>query len=329
MTKEKKAAIWSLFAIAVGIGGILLSIFLHRPSSQLVLTGVVLRDDADPRKQQPIENAEVTAADGLSLGSSKSDVAGLFQLKLNPSVKRGQPVTLKFRNPEYQPTDIPQKAGDEIYVARMLPVAREVRVRPNRPDIKISEIKVRYSTKAWTTVNVATAVKTFEVSNVGNVPCANTLPCSPDGKWKASIVSQVLDAGEGNQFKSERVSCIAGPCPFTKIESETASREGREFKVSVRNWSDTATFLIEAEVTHTMVSDIVRQLYPAIVGEAMNFSTPATAQGLSIQAEVDGTSIIFPLGPTLNLSWAACTLQVATDQTRLYQCELKPGYVFQ
>lgn len=327
MTKEQKVAVWSLVSIAVGIAAVLTAILLHRPTKQIVLVGVVLRDDADPKKQQPIPGVEISAADGLSVGATKSDNAGLFHLTLVPKVQMGQPITLLFRNSGYQPLDVKDKASDQIYVARMLPTTREVRVRPNRPDIKISEVRVRYATKAVTTATFADMIKTFEVPNVGNVPCTNAYPCSPDGKWRATLHTETMDAGEGNQLRSERVSCVAGACPFTKIESETSSNQGREFKVTVRNWSDTATFMIEAEVSHRMVSDMVRQLYPAELGDSLSFSTPPNAQGLSIQAEVDGSSIVFPLGPTLNLSWATCTVQVAPDRTKLYQCQLKPGYV--
>jgi hypothetical protein len=329
MTKEQRVAIWSLAAIVVGIAAVLAAIFLRRPTEQLVLTGVVLRDDADPSKQQPITNVEISAADGLSVGTVKSDVAGLFRITLLPKVVLGQPITLQFRNPGYEPLDLNLKAGDQICVARMLPTNHEVRVRPNRPDIKISDVKVRYSTKALNTVAFANMIRMFQVSNVGNVPCTNPYPCSPDGKWRASIKTETMDGGAGNQLKNVRVSCVAGACPFTKIESETSSSEGREFKVTVRNWSDTATFMIEAEVIRTVVSDMVRQMSPATLGDSINFSTPPAAQGLSLQAEVDGSSIVFPLGPTLRLSWATCTLQVAPDRTKLYQCQLKPGYVLQ
>jgi hypothetical protein len=96
----------------------------------------------------------------------------------------------------------------------------------------------------------------------------------------------------------------------------------------VRNWSDTATFLVEAEVTRSLPSDAIRQAYPTIYGRAMSFTLPSTAEGPSLEADLDGTEIVFPLGPTLRLSWAECNLQVRSDQTKLYGCELKPGYQF-
>jgi hypothetical protein len=100
-------------------------------------------------------------------------------------------------------------------------------------------------------------------------------------------------------------------------------------KVTAEAWSDTATFLVEAEVTHTRVADMVRYSYPVIFGPGMNFILPAGAEGPSIEATLNGDNIVFPLGPALILSWATCTEEVSPEQTRIYRCELKPGYKFQ
>ena len=98
--------------------------------------------------------------------------------------------------------------------------------------------------------------------------------------------------------------------------------------MSVRNWSDTTTFLLEAEVVHPMVSNTVRESYPVIFGPALNFTLPSTAEGPSMEAEINGETIIFPLGPDLFLSWANCNVRGNQDQTKAYRCELKPGYRF-
>jgi len=77
-----------------------------------------------------------------------------------------------------------------------------------------------------------------------------------------------------------------------------------------------------------MVSEIVHESHPVIFGEALNFTLPATAEGVCIQADVAGQTIIFPLGPALFLSWANCDVTVNRDQTKVYRCELKPEYQF-
>jgi hypothetical protein len=238
-------------------------------------------------------------------------------------------VTLQFRHPEYKSLDVHEFVGDKLYVAHMVPVSSASKVPPNQPQIRVGNVRVRYSIKAMTEINVGSAVQTFEVENKGNVPCKGQHPCSPDGKWKAALGSVSLDAGPGNELREARASCIAGPCPFTNIESDHLPQGERLIKVTARNWSDTATFLLEAEVFHPMVSDIIHESYPVIFGEGLNFTLPSAAEGVNIQADIDGQTVIFPLGPSLFLSWASCNARVNPDQTRVYRCALKPGYRFQ
>jgi hypothetical protein len=103
----------------------------------------------------------------------------------------------------------------------------------------------------------------------------------------------------------------------------------RILQISAITWSDTATFLVEADVVHRLISDLVRRSYPVIFGPALSFTLPASAEGPSIEAEVNGNPVVFPLGPDLYLSWATCSAKTDTDQSKLYSCELKPGYRFQ
>ena len=51
--------------------------------------------------------------------------------------------------------------------------------------------------------------------------------------------------------------------------------------VSARDWSDTTTFLLEAEVFHPMVSQVVHESYPVIFGDGLNFTLPSSAEGVS------------------------------------------------
>jgi hypothetical protein len=187
---------------------------------------------------------------------------------------------------------------------------------------------VRYSVKTTTDVNIGSAVKTFQVENQGNIPCRNQHPCSPDGKWKATIGSTTLDAGAGNEFRDARVSCIAGPCPFTRIESTQSSRGGQIIEVTARDWSSTATFLVEAEVLHNMPTSAAHEFFPVIFGRELSFTLPAAVEGVTIEADVDQQRVFFPLGPALLLSWANCNASENADRTRVFRCELKPGYQF-
>jgi hypothetical protein len=327
MTWRRKFAIWA-FAVAT-LAGVLAAVLVAvRRARPITIKGAVLSEDADPQKQLPIADVQITGTNGSAVSSCKSDSSGFFSLTLRRGLKWREPLMLRLRHPDYQPLNLEEFVADKIYIARMVPIPHKAHVDDGHADVGIANVRVRYSVKATTEADIGSAVKTFEVVNASNVLCKGHHPCSPDGKWKATLASASLDAGEGNQFRNARVSCIAGPCPFAKVEFEDLSRGGRKVNVSVRNWSDTTTFLMEAEVVHPMVSDIVRESYPVIFGRALNFSLPSSAEGPSIEAEVNGESIVFPLGPNLFLSWADCHLRVDTDQAKAYRCELKPGYRF-
>lgn len=325
MTKRRtKILVWTLLlSVAVGV-------FAWRAARRVpvTLTGAVIRQDADPNKELPLADTDIAVADGLAMSGTRSDALGYFRITLFKRVRRGQPVTLQFRHPDYQPLDMHTFVSDKLYIAHLTPIHQETHPDPHRPQTVVLNIKVRYTVSSTSAVNIGSAVKAFQVENKENVPCNGQVPCSPDGKWKAAIESASLDAGAGNEFKNARVSCIAGPCPFTRIEADGFSRGGRHINVSARNWADTVTFLMEAEVMHQMMSDNVRESYPVIFGQALNFTLPASAEGVSIQAEINGAAIVFPLGPDLFLSWADCSARVNRDQTRVYRCELKPGHHF-
>jgi hypothetical protein len=303
----------------------------HLKRRTIILSGAVITQSADPRKQLPIAGVRVTATDGVFVAQSASDSSGLFTVTLRRRILRGQLVTLRFRHADYQPLDLPvgdarKTDAQRIYVAALSPLSRPQSQPDNRPRQTISNIVVRYSIKTRTEANIGSAVRAFEAVNRGNVLCGNHVPCSPDGKWKGSVGSVSLDAGVGNEFRNARASCIAGPCPFTRIDTEGLERDGQVITVSAISWSDTATFLVEAEVVHPMLTDVVRNLYPVIFGNALNFTLPPAAEGISIEAEVNGERIIYPLGPALILSWAECNARINPDQTRVYRCELKSGY---
>jgi hypothetical protein len=324
--RVRNIAIWAAVAVTLGVVAAALVVRVRRRS--VTLTGVVLRQDPDSRKQLPIPNVKITATDGARSAEGESDVSGLFHLRLPDGGWRESLASVTFRRSGYQPLEIRPSINGEIYVIRLTPIAQPVPQAVVAGTV-VKDVRVRYAERTTTLVDVGSAAKTFTVANIGDVPCDRKTPCSPDGKWKASLGGVTMDAGEGQQFDNARVSCIAGPCPFTKIESGGIPQPGRKITVSILDWSDTATFLVEAEVTRSMPSDAIRQAYPAIYGRSMSFTLPATAEGPSVEADLGGAEIVFPLGPDLLLSWADCSVQVGADQTKLYRCELKPAYEFQ
>lgn len=325
MSKRKKIVLWVTVSAIVAVA--IVFVVRYVKGRQISVIGAVVRKDSDPNKELPISDVEITVVDGEKIPPIKSDDTGYFRIRVRARIIRKQTITLQFRHADYQPLDIKNVAADRLYVAQMIPVARES-PRPDHPDVTVGNVVVRYSVKATSLATVGSAVKSFQVVNKGNIPCNGQDPCSPDGKWKAAISSTALDAGDGMVFQNARASCIAGPCPFTRIESDDFSRGGRNISVTIRNWSDSATFLLEAEVVRPMESDSVRRSYPVTFGQALNFTLPPTAAGVSIEAELGGQGIVFPLGPDLYLSWAECNARINKDQTKVYRCELKPGYRF-
>ena len=334
MSIARKRSIWIGLALAAAL--ILVGLYFRRQHLKpLILRGAVTVQDPDPRKQLPIAGVAISVDDSLQPPVSsdeppvKSDSSGFFSLQLRQGLRRGRPITLRFRHPDYQPLNLSEYTGDKLYIVHLLPLSKPADDAPNRPSVAVGNVHLRYSIKAMRTVNIGSAVKTFQVLNGGNIPCKGRPPCSPDGKWKATIASVSLDAGPGNEFQNARVSCIAGPCPFTKIESGEFSKSSQKITATARDWSDPATFLVEAEVAHTMQSPTEHQSYPVIFGPTLNFTLPTDAEGVSLEADIAGQTIVFPLGPDLFLSWANCNSRVNPDHTSVYRCELRPGYRFQ
>jgi hypothetical protein len=328
MSGKWKVAFW--VALIAVLTGALAEVHRVRIRKRVIsLSGAVIRQDADPKKQIPLANVEISAADDMAASDCTSDSSGFFRLPLREGVKPGRPVTLLFQHAQYKPLVLNEIAGNKIYIARMTPIPHEASDATHHPEVVVANVDVRYSVKSTAVENIGSVVKTFQASNAGNVPCNARRPCSPDGKWKAANGGISLDAGQGNEFRNARVSCIAGPCPFTFIESPIYSRDGRTIRVSALDWSDPATFLLEAEVDRVMVSNTGRESYPVTFGGALSFALPLGAEGVTIEAEMDGTPIVFPLGPDLLLSWADCDARVNSDRTKVYRCSLKPGYRFQ
>jgi len=327
MTRTHKIEAWIVLVVAALAMVSTLALIHWQRQKPISLWGAVLLQNADPGKEQPIAGITVSAGD-LATEDVKSNSSGLFVLKLRKPIRRGEPVVLSFRDPKYRPLDLNDVVSNKLYVVHLVPLS-STPAGKNQPEVKVANVRVRYTVRAMTEMNVGSEVKTFEVQNKGNVPCKGQRPCSPDGRWKAAVASATIDAGIGNQLRDARVSCIAGPCPFTKIRDDHISDNGQTYAVAAVNWSETATFLLEAEVFRPMVNQSEHWSYPVIFGYGLSFTLPGDAQSVSIEADVDGQTIIFPLGPSLFLSWAACDETINADKGRVYRCTPKVGYRFQ
>jgi hypothetical protein len=301
---------------------------IRRPTVS-VIEGAVIASANEPELQRPISSAKVLVSAAGTAGESVSEVSGLFRVKLEPPAVAGDPIQLTVTHPDYLPFVTSAPAGQQIHVIRLTqaPAVPQAGVREGKEQ-SLSNMRIRYTTSSTATTIAGTAVRTFTVRNQANVPCDRQPPCSSDERWKAKVDSLTLDAGEQKQFRNVRVSCIAGPCPFSALESDRFSRGGRVITVSVKNWSDPVTYLVEAEVVQTTQSETVRHTYPAIFARSMNFTLPPDASGLTIEGDLNGSPIVFPLGPQLRLSWATCRSVTAREGSKQIRCELKPGYRF-
>jgi hypothetical protein len=343
MTEKK--AIWTGVAITAALLiALVLLLRAHRVREiadrlSVPIEGAVIQRDADPKNELPIPDVVITASDGTRSAATRSDASGYFKLVLHKRVLTDQPITVTFHHPRYEPLNLVVPTGrfetpSQLYVAAMtplVPVAAKAPARAVRPPATlVSDIRVRYTLNTRAKTNVGFAVRTFQVVNKGNIPCDHKSPCSPDGKWKAASKTVTLDAGADNSYENISASCIAGPCPFTRIDSSGFIHGGRNISVTALNWSDTATFLMEAEVYHTAINSEVRELYPVKFGQTLNFTLPPTQEGVSLEADVDGAPMVFPLGPNPSFSWATCNVRTGQEeaQTTVYRCELKPGYRF-
>jgi hypothetical protein len=334
----RKFSLWIAVVACAAVLTVVIIARVHRWRPRTVtLQGAVLRQDPDPGRRLPVAGVTVTATDGMMTTSTQSDPSGYFRLRFRERLWPGHTLQLMFRKADYKDFDLAvpmtySGAGDKLYVAALTPLAaeKETENAAGKKASVVSNVRIRFTENTQGDENIASAVKTFQAVNKGDVPCNRQAPCSPDGKWKAAVASITLDAGTGNEFRNARASCIAGPCPFTRIDSSGFEHGGRMITASALNWSDTATFLLEAEVFRKSINSSVRESYPVIFGRTLNFVLPATQEGVSIEADIDGTPIVFPLGPDLYLSWATCNSRSSRDaaSSTVYRCELKPGYRF-
>ena len=333
---------WKWIAVAAIVGAIALitiAVLVVRArrwdATLMTLQGAVIRRATDPQRELPLADTLIVATRGATTITTHSDASGYFKIKFPEVIWPGQTISLSFRHADYRPLDMNLKMEfrsmmRRLYIATMEPEPSAVqRTDTSKPSQVVSNIRVRYTENFQADEDVGSAVRTFQVVNRGNVPCHREAPCSPDGSWKAARGSINLDAGVGNVFRNVRVSCIAGPCPFTRIDTGDPAHPRRTLDVSALDWSDTATFLLEAEVVHTTIGSSVRHSYPVIFDRTLNFTVPPTQEGVSLEAEINGAPMVFPLGPDLYLSWATCTARIAdAEKSTAYRCELKPGYRF-
>src|SRR2546421_8440891 len=153
VTHTQKVEIWIACGATAIVTASLILLAQWRAHRPVTLQGAVMVQDTDPRKELPITDVEVFAEDDLATGTGKSDATGLFRVTLLQGVRRGQPVTLHFRHPGYRPLDLKEFVGDKIYIVHMVPIAISSPA-PNQPRTKVANVRIRYSIKTMTDVNI-------------------------------------------------------------------------------------------------------------------------------------------------------------------------------
>lgn len=323
----------AIVATVATVTAVVLLRFAHWTPQVVVIQGAVIRRDADPRKELPLSGVVVTVSDNATRVSAVSGDTGYFSVKFPEKIWPRETINLAFRHSDYKPLDETLLIGihvktDQLYVVKMTSTAPPAPAPVAHPTA-ISDVRVRYTVNARMDTNVGSAVQVFQVNNTGSVPCKGDDDlCSPNGRWKETKASVKMDAGVGNVYRNVRVSCIAGPCPFTRIDSRGFEDGGQKIVVAAFDWSDTATFLVEAEVYQENIASQLRMSYPVKYGRDLHFTAPPTAEGVTIEADVGNTPMVFPLGQDLYMDWAICNSRKGRNNDTVYQCELRPGFAF-
>lgn len=325
----KTQAQTTLWVAVIGAAGAILGNSLPpvmqriiQPQPQSVrLQGAVMKSDVKPGRRHPLKDVSVEYDLGGKPIFAKTDQNGLFTIEVGSPAKIGDLLTLKLRRTCYQDFD------ETIAVANVL-LTLYLWANPSRTCDDPTIVSISVSSRF--------VEKTFPVVHHGTVPCKNS-PCSPDGKWEATDVSEALTAGPNDIFLKGSVVCVAGPCPFTQIVQDGFSSGGQGIHVVVRNWSDTATYILKGEIAGPVPLPV------EIKGDSFTYRTyrskgegghqeliAETSEGEHLvlpSVNADGRFIGLP-----QASWASCHESVDEYPTLhtqwTFHCKLKEGYKF-
>src|SRR5262245_4833485 len=139
MTKNRKITLWVMLTVIV-LAAAALVFFRRQLRGPATITGAITVEDADPRKQLPVADVEITALNNLAVGPAKSDAAGFFRLTLRKTVLRRQKVELQFRHPKYKPLDMDATPDGRLYLARLVALQKASPEAPNRTATTVSNI---------------------------------------------------------------------------------------------------------------------------------------------------------------------------------------------
>src|SRR5262245_5193725 len=148
MSDRRTILLWNLAAVAILLAGTALIIHRFRFFKPFTIQGAIIAESSDSHKELPVADVEITVANGLAQLPAKSDSSGYFSIQLRPGVRRGRPITLQFRHPNYQPLDEHEYVGDQPYITRLTAVPKTVTTAAPGPQTQVANIRVRYSIKS-------------------------------------------------------------------------------------------------------------------------------------------------------------------------------------
>lgn len=315
--KQVQVLVAVIGAAGVAIGAIAPALIsrVHRPQP-VILSGAIMRSDANPQKRYPISGVDVSYVEDNVEKHQTTTQDGAVTIAFGPGVKTGDLIELKFQHSCYQEMDETIGAVDVPFTLYLWPATVP---QPGAPcnDPIITSIGLTFR-KSYLTKST-----TFQVPNRGTVRCRKQ-PCSPDGKWQANIVTASLDAGAGNTFARRQggVSCIAGPCPFTQVVNDGFSAGGPRISVSIRNWSDTVTYVLQGKLVGGPTSPVT------VKDKTFDFSVSRSdLPNLQIAAQTStGQSLVSDIGVG-SIPWATCQVSEGPSTIK-YHCTLAPDYTF-
>ena len=176
-----------------------------------------------------------------------------------------------------------------------------------------------------------TGVKTFQIQIMGNIPC-NGSTLFPGRQMEGGNQFRVPGCGRGKRFPKCQGFLYCGPLPFHAELIMTAfPREGATSRSPCAIGRIRPHSCFRRRCSDPQISDLVRMTYPIILGTSLNFTLPPTAEGPSVEAELNGENIIFPLGPDpcFELGRLQCQRAKGNNGQKFYRCELNAGYQFQ
>ncbi len=262
------------------------------------------------KKELPIADVVITASDGIRSAATRSDASGYFKLVLHKRVLSDQPIHGHFPPSALRTAGL-NRANGKIEDAGPALCCRHG--TPHSEDRCSGRSKVSSSTQPSPISGLKypgevydqhphpdeCRLRSQDLPGGQQGKCALRSPVSLFAGWQVEgdLCDGVARCRDRQYVRQHNRLLHCGPCPFTRIDSSGFIHGGRNISVTALNWSDTATFLMEAEVYHTAISSEVRELYPVNFGQTLNFTLPPTQEGVSLEAELDGAPMVFPLGP--------------------------------